>query len=94
MATLKQLTSAIAADTKLSEADVKRVLESLSNCVHGVLYDNDEITLPGIGKLKTTHRAARTGRNPQTGAAIEIPAKRLVKLTTAKALDDYLNPTA
>lgn len=47
--------------------------------------------LERLGRLKVSERAARTGRNPQTGAEIEIPAKRLVKLTTAKALDVHLN---
>lgn len=91
MATQKQLISAIAHDTGLTQGDVQRVLESLSGCVHGALGDNDEVALPGIGKLKVNHRAARTGRNPASGEAIQIPAKRTVKLVTAKALDDHLN---
>ncbi|MNR47985.1 DNA-binding protein HU [compost metagenome] len=47
--------------------------------------------LPGLGKLKPAERAARTGRNPATGLAMEIPAKRLVKFAEAKALSDSLN---
>ncbi|MFJ4249531.1 HU family DNA-binding protein [Pseudomonas sp. NPDC089741] len=48
-------------------------------------------TLPGIGKLKVTERPARTGRNPSTGAAIEIPAKKVIKLVVAKGLTDAVN---
>jgi DNA-binding protein HU-beta len=47
--------------------------------------------LPGIGKLKVTARPARSGRNPQTGKAIEIAAKNVVKFVPAKALTDALN---
>ncbi|MFD2884746.1 HU family DNA-binding protein [Pseudomonas lini] len=50
-----------------------------------------EITLPGIGKLKVTERPARTGRNPSTGAAIEIAAKKVIKLVVAKGLTDAVN---
>ena len=46
----------------------------------------------GLGKLKFTTRAARTGRNPATGESIEIPAKNAVKFSVAKALSDALNP--
>jgi DNA-binding protein HU-beta len=50
-----------------------------------------DITLPGIGKLKVTERPARTGRNPSTGAAIEIAAKKVIKLVVAKGLTDAIN---
>jgi DNA-binding protein HU-beta len=47
--------------------------------------------MPGIGKQKVTERPARTGRNPSTGAAIEIPAKKVIKLVVAKGLTDAVN---
>ena len=47
-------------------------------------------TLPGIGKLKLANRKARMGRNPQTGAPIQIPAKRVVKFRVAKAAKDAI----
>jgi DNA-binding protein HU-beta len=55
------------------------------------LENGAEITLPGIGKLKVTERPARTGRNPSTGAAIEIAAKKVVKFVPAKVLSDSIN---
>ena len=48
--------------------------------------------LPGLGKLKATTRAARTGRNPQTGAPVEIPERMAVKFVAGKALEDWINP--
>lgn len=48
--------------------------------------------LPGLGKLKATTRAGRTGRNPQTGAPVEIPERVVVKFAAGKALEDWINP--
>jgi len=49
------------------------------------------IRLPEVGSLTVSERAARMGRNPQTGAPLKIPAKKVVKFSTAKALKDALN---
>ncbi|WP_068634688.1 HU family DNA-binding protein [Thauera butanivorans] len=57
----------------------------------GDAYIEREAVLPGLGKLKTTERAARTGRNPQTGAPVSIPARTGVKFSASKALTDLLN---
>ncbi|MEN0108289.1 MAG: HU family DNA-binding protein [Pseudomonas sp.] len=86
-----QLISDIAEATDATKATVRAVLEQLSEIVSDALENNDEITLPGIGKLKVTERPARTGRNPQTGKAIEIAAKKVVKYVPAKALTDAIN---
>lgn len=86
-----QLITDIADATDLSKADVRAVLEQLSEIVSDALENNDELTLPGIGKLKVTARPARTGRNPQTGKAIEIAAKNAVRFVPAKALTDAIN---
>lgn len=86
-----QLISDIAEATDATKATVRAVLEQLSEIVSDALENNDEITLPGIGKLKVSERPARTGRNPQTGKAIEIAAKKVVKYVPAKALTDAIN---
>ncbi len=52
---------------------------------------DQDVTLPGLGKLKTTTRAARLGCNPRTGEPIQIPERVTVKFAAAKALDDLLN---
>ncbi|MCC4116375.1 HU family DNA-binding protein [Aromatoleum toluclasticum] len=55
-------------------------------------YNDAEVVLPGLGKLKASTRAARTGRNPKTGEAVEIPERLAVKFAAGKALEDTLNP--
>jgi DNA-binding protein HU-beta len=92
-----ELIAAIAADSTCSWANVAIVLDSLAKVVTDHLAGADphvdaEVTLPGLGKLKTTTRAARTGRNPATGAPIEIPERVALKFAPAKSLDDRLNP--
>jgi len=89
--TKDQLISDIAEAIDAPKATVRSVLDQLGEIVSDALENSDEITLPGIGKLKVSERQARTGRNPQTGAAIEIAAKKVVKFVPAKALTDALN---
>ncbi len=89
--TKDQLISDLAEAIDLQKNDVRALLEQLSEIVADALENDGEITLPGIGKLKVSERAARTGRNPQTGKAIEIAAKKVIKLVPAKALTDALN---
>ena len=83
-----ELISAIAGDTGHSKTDVKFILDELAAKATHALNQGDEVTLPGIGKLKPVEKPARTGRNPATGEEIEIPAKTAVKFTAAKALKD------
>ncbi|AYC32626.1 HU family DNA-binding protein [Pseudomonas cavernae] len=89
--TKDQLITDIAEATEATKASVRAVLDQLSEIVSDALENHEEITLPGIGKLKVAERPARTGRNPQTGKSIEIAAKRVVKYVPAKALTDAVN---
>lgn len=82
------LIAAIADDTEKSKTDVASILASLGRAVAGTLREGDEIVLPGVGKLKPDARAARTARNPSTGATIDVPAKTVVKFKVAKELAD------
>lgn len=86
-----QLISDLAEATDLGKVQVSALLEQLAEIVADALENDGEISLPGIGKLKLGERPARTGRNPSTGQAIEIAAKKVVKLVPAKALVDGLN---
>ena len=86
-----QLITDLAETVDAPKAQVRALLEQLSEIVSDALENNDEITLPGIGKLKVTARPARSGRNPQTGKTIEIAAKNFVKFVPAKALTDAIN---
>lgn len=85
------LVKAVAGSTGLSQVQVEDVLKGLGLEAQKQLKHGEEITLPGIGKLSVTARAARTGRNPQTGEEITIAARNAVKLTVAKALKDAIN---
>lgn len=92
-----ELIAAIAADINLQKVVVESVLESAGRVIaqHFAAADagvDAEAVLPGLGKLKVTTRAARTGRNPQTGAPVEIPERMAVKFSAGKALDEIINP--
>lgn len=67
------------------------ILKAAGEVVAATLKAGGEVTLPGIGKLSVKTRAARAGRNPKTGEAIQIPAKRSVAFSAAKALRDAVN---
>ncbi|CAD5108959.1 HU family DNA-binding protein [Zestomonas carbonaria] len=86
-----QLVRDIAESLDLTQASVRGVFEQLALIVQDSLENDGELTLPGIGKLKVTERAARSGRNPQTGKTIQIAAKKVVRFVPAKALADSLN---
>lgn len=89
--TKDQLISDLSEAIDLQKSDVRALLEQLGEIVADALENDGEISLPGIGKLKVNERPARTGRNPQTGKAIEIAAKKVVKYVPAKALTDAIN---
>ncbi|MBD1550987.1 HU family DNA-binding protein [Pseudomonas typographi] len=89
--TKDQLIADIAEAIDAPKNTVRGALEQVGQIVADQLENGSEITLPGIGKLKITERPARTGRNPSTGAAIEIAAKKVVKFVPAKVLTDAIN---
>ncbi|MFT6850752.1 MAG: DNA-binding protein HU-beta [Sphingobacteriales bacterium] len=85
------LISAIANDTGLSKADSGRALDSVLDNVASSLKGGNKVTLIGFGTFLTSDRAARKGRNPQTGKEINIPAKTAVRFKAGKALSDSVN---
>lgn len=80
--------AANAANTGTSKAAVKFVLDAMGEVTYAELKKGGEVTIPGLGKLGVSKRAARTGRNPATGAEIKIKAKKVPKFSAAKALKD------
>ena len=74
-----ELTEAIASQTKLSKADSKRALEAVISSASSSLAKGERVSLVGFGSFSVSQRAARKGRNPQTGQEIDIPAKKVVK---------------
>ena len=76
----------IAKDTGSSKAGAAAAVESLIDGITKSLKKGDAITFVGFGTFKTANRKARTARNPQTGATIKIPKRRVVRFSPGKAL--------
>ena len=86
-----ELIDAIAESTDLSKASATRALDAVIDTVAGSLKDGDQVVLVGFGTFSVKDRAARTGRNPQTGAPIEIAAAKIPSFKAGKALKDAVN---
>jgi len=86
-----ELIDAISKDANLSKADAKRALESLTGNVTKALKKGDKVALIGFGTFSISNRSARTGRNPQTGATIQIKAKKVAKFKAGAALSSSVN---
>lgn len=86
--TKSQILNFIAEEAEVSKKTVAQVLEALTNLAYKEAKKG--FTVPGLGKLVLVQRKARTGRNPMTGAAIKIPAKKVVKFRIAKAAKDSI----
>ncbi|GAA3703143.1 DNA-binding protein HU-alpha [Oceanisphaera litoralis] len=85
-----QLVDAIAAKADLSKAQAKAALEEVLNGITQSLKEGDPVQLVGFGTFKVNHRAARTGRNPQTGNEIQIAAANVPAFVAGKALKDAI----
>lgn len=83
-----QLIDAIAKDANLTKADAKRALDAFINATTGTLKSGGRVALVGFGSFSVSKRNARTGRNPQTGAPINIAAKNVVKFKAGTELSD------
>ena len=86
-----ELIEAITADADLSKAAAGRALDAGIAAVTGALKDGESVSLVGFGTFSVKARAARTGRNPQTGAAIQIAAANIPSFKAGKALKDAVN---
>ena len=84
----QELIAKIAKDTELPKTSAAAAVESLIDGITKSLKKGDAITFVGFGTFKTAQRKARTARNPQTGATIKIPKRRVVRFTAGKALKD------
>ena len=80
------LISKIADDAGLTKVQASAALDAVVDGVTSTLAKGDKLTLVGFGTFSVTHRAARKGRNPQTGAEINIAAKNVVKFKPGKEL--------
>lgn len=86
-----ELVDAIAASADISKAAAGRALDAVTDSITGALKGGDQVSLVGFGTFQVKERAARTGRNPQTGAPIEIAAAKIPSFKAGKALKDAVN---
>jgi DNA-binding protein HU-beta len=87
----RDLIAKIALDAGISKTNAAAALESFVEGITKSLKKGQPITLIGFGSFKTAQRKARTARNPQTGVAIKIPKRRVVKFSAGKGLKSALN---
>jgi DNA-binding protein HU-beta len=86
-----QLIEQISSVAELSKAQAERALNAFLGSVIEELADGEQVALVGFGTFSVSDRAARTGRNPQTGATIEIAAAKVAKFKVGKGLKDAVN---
>jgi len=86
-----ELIDAVAEAADLSKADASRALDSVIGAISNALSRGDQISIVGFGTFLVRHRNARTGRNPQTGAEIQIAAANVPAFKPGKALKDAVN---
>ena len=85
------LIDAIAQSADMSKAAAGRALDATVDTIADALKEGDQVALVGFGTFQVKDRAARTGRNPQTGEPIEIKASRVPGFKAGKALKDAVN---
>ncbi len=90
--TKAQLVSLVAEKASITKATANAILEIISGTAIAETKKNGQFIIPGVGKTVKSQRKARMGRNPQTGVAIKIPAKTVVKFRVAKAFKDAVVP--
>ena len=86
-----ELVAAIAEQTELSKKDAEKALKAFEEVIIEELSANGKVQLVGFGTFDVAERAAREGRNPQTGEAMPIPASKAPRFKAGKALKDAIN---
>ena len=87
----QELVQQIAQQTGQTQTAVSEVLNSFVSTVQDAVAAGDKVTLVGFGTFEVTERAARTGRNPQTGAPLNIAASKAPKFSAGKVFKDAVN---
>ena len=89
--TKPELVSAMSEKTGVSKKDAAASIDAFVEIISDVLKHGDKLQLVGFGTFEVSERAARTGRNPQTGEDIEIPAAKIPKFKAGAALKNAVN---
>lgn len=87
----KDLIDKIAEEARIKKVEAEKALKAFEDAVVEALKADDKVTLVGFGTFSVSSRKARKGRNPQTGAEINIPAKKSPKFLPGKAFKDSIN---
>ncbi|MDQ3558520.1 MAG: HU family DNA-binding protein [Pseudomonadota bacterium] len=85
------LAAAVADKAGMSKSDANRAVEAVFGCISDAMRKGDEVRVLGFGNFLVADRAASTGRNPQTGEAMQIKASKQAKFKPGKGLKDALN---
>ena len=87
----RDLAASVAEQVGKSRAEVESILSEALNTITDVVAGGEQVVLTGFAKFIPVKRAARTGRNPQTGAPVKVPAKTAVRITPLKSFKDTVN---
>jgi DNA-binding protein HU-beta len=85
-----ELVETVADKAGMAKAQVEKMLDSLLNTVMDEVKRGEKVTIPGFGAWSRTQRAARTGRNPRTGEAVQIPASKAAKFTVGAKFKEHV----
>jgi len=86
-----QLVEHLASQVNITKADCERVIDLAIESIKKSVKKGDDVTLVGFGTFTRSKRKARTGRNPQTGESIKVPACTVPKFRPGKAFKEFLN---
>ncbi len=89
--TKADLVEKVANEAEMTKKDAEQLVEIIFNSIIGTLNNGEKIELRGFGSFRVRHRNARKGRNPKTGTAVNIPAKRVVYFKPGKDLKELIN---
>ena len=86
-----EFVSAVAESSGLGKAEAEKAVEAMVSVITGELKGGGDVRIVGFGNFTVSKRAATTGRNPQTGAEVKIPARTVPKFSAGKGLKDAVN---
>jgi DNA-binding protein HU-beta len=90
--TKAELIEEVSSKAECTKADAEKILSTFFDLVVASTQKGEKVAWPGFGSFSTTSRKARTGRNPQTGATVTVPASTAMKFTASSTLKASLNP--